>query len=151
MSTAKEKQGFTIIEVVLVLAIAGLIFLMVFIALPALQRGQRDTARRSDVSTVAAAYNNYTTNNRGQEPTSAELAAQLGDGLEELSDNSTAVDVGDGSETTVALGTIRVIAGHKCGTVSPEGAYTLEDGAARQYATVTRLEGGTETAFCLEN
>ncbi|MBQ3261101.1 type II secretion system protein, partial [Candidatus Saccharibacteria bacterium] len=28
------KKGFTIIEVVLVLAIAGLIFLMVFIALP---------------------------------------------------------------------------------------------------------------------
>lgn len=32
------KKGFTIIEVVLVLAIAGLIFLMVFLALPALQR-----------------------------------------------------------------------------------------------------------------
>ncbi|MCL2869540.1 prepilin-type N-terminal cleavage/methylation domain-containing protein, partial [Candidatus Saccharibacteria bacterium] len=36
----KTRQGFTIIEVVLVLAIAGLIFLMVFIALPALQRSQ---------------------------------------------------------------------------------------------------------------
>ena len=33
-----SKKGFTIIEVVLVLAIAGLIFLMVFVALPALQR-----------------------------------------------------------------------------------------------------------------
>ncbi|MBP6924997.1 type II secretion system protein [Candidatus Saccharibacteria bacterium] len=32
----QTKKGFTIIEVVLVLAIAGLIFLMVFIALPAL-------------------------------------------------------------------------------------------------------------------
>ena len=32
------NPGFTIIEVVLVLAIAGLIFLMVFIALPAIQR-----------------------------------------------------------------------------------------------------------------
>lgn len=30
------KKGFTIIEVVLVLAVAGLIFLMVFLALPAL-------------------------------------------------------------------------------------------------------------------
>ena len=42
-----DKGGFTIIEVVLVLAIAGLIFLMVFIALPALQRSQRDTERRT--------------------------------------------------------------------------------------------------------
>ncbi len=31
----ENKKGFTIIEVVLVLAIAALIFLMVFIALPA--------------------------------------------------------------------------------------------------------------------
>ncbi|OYX35483.1 hypothetical protein B7Z00_05080, partial [Candidatus Saccharibacteria bacterium 32-50-10] len=37
MSKQELKQkGFTIIEVVLVLAIAALIFLMVFIALPAL-------------------------------------------------------------------------------------------------------------------
>lgn len=43
-----NKSGFTIIEVVLVLAIAGLIFLMVFVAFPALQRNQRDTQRRDD-------------------------------------------------------------------------------------------------------
>ena len=40
MST-KSKKGFTIIEVVLVLAIAGLIFLMVFIALPAQYAARR--------------------------------------------------------------------------------------------------------------
>ena len=39
------KHGFTIIEVVLVLAVAALIFLMVFIAIPSLQVMQRDTAR----------------------------------------------------------------------------------------------------------
>ena len=48
-ATKNKEKGFTIIEVVLVLAIAGLIFLMVFIARPALQRGQRDTQRRDDV------------------------------------------------------------------------------------------------------
>ena len=36
----KKNKGFTIIEVVLVLAIAGLIFAMVFIALPSMQRGR---------------------------------------------------------------------------------------------------------------
>ena len=50
-----QKQGFTIIEVVLVLAIAGLIFLMVFVAFPALQRNQRDTQRREDYSQLQAA------------------------------------------------------------------------------------------------
>ena len=58
-----KKKGFTIIEVVLVLAIAGLIFLMVFIALPALQRTQRDTQRRQDFSRLSAALVQYQTNN----------------------------------------------------------------------------------------
>ena len=44
----KFNKGFTIIEVVLVLAIAGLIFLMVFIALPALQSSQRNTQREQE-------------------------------------------------------------------------------------------------------
>jgi len=59
------KKGFTIIEVVLVLAIAGLIFLMVFVALPALQRSQRDTQRRNDYSMLSTAITNYMTNNNG--------------------------------------------------------------------------------------
>lgn len=59
----KAKSGFTIIEVVLVLAIAGLIFLMVFVALPALQRSQRDTQRRDDMSRVDTAVNQWQTNN----------------------------------------------------------------------------------------
>ncbi len=58
-----SKKGFTIIEVVLVLAIAGLIFLMVFIALPNLQRTQRDTQRRNDVDRVSSALIQYVANN----------------------------------------------------------------------------------------
>ena len=63
-----NKKGFTIIEVVLVLAIAGLIFLMVFLALPALQRSQRDTQRKNDASRLRAAVTDYTSNNRGKLP-----------------------------------------------------------------------------------
>ena len=61
----QKDRGFTIIEVVLVLAIAGLIFLMVFLALPALQRGQRDTAKKNDASIIATAISNYSSNNKG--------------------------------------------------------------------------------------
>ena len=69
MGIKKEgKKGFTIIEVVLVLAIAGLIFMMVFIALPALQRSQRDTQRKSDLSRLQTAVTQYTSNNRGNLP-----------------------------------------------------------------------------------
>ena len=59
-------KGFTIIEVVLVLAIAGLIFLMAFVALPALQRAQRDQARKNDVGLVADAIKRWQGNNRGR-------------------------------------------------------------------------------------
>lgn len=70
-----KSKGFTIIEVVLVLAIAGLIFLMVFIALPALQRSQRDTQRRNDASTFASQLVSYQTNNRGNLPMGGSAAS----------------------------------------------------------------------------
>ena len=69
--TKNNKKGFTIIEVVLVLAIAGLIFLMVFIALPALQRSQRNTRRRQDMARILTAFNDYQANNNGKMPTVA--------------------------------------------------------------------------------
>lgn len=63
------KRGFTIIEVALVLAIAGLIFMMVFIALPALQRSQRDSRRRDDIMVLIQTIKKYQSNNRGALPT----------------------------------------------------------------------------------
>lgn len=64
----KSKKGFTIIEVTLVLAIGGLIMMMVFLALPALQRAQRDTQRTDDVSRLITQLNQYQSNNRGKLP-----------------------------------------------------------------------------------
>ena len=71
-NSSSQKPAFTIIEVVLVLAIAGLIFLMVVIALPALQRNQRDTQRKNDMGRVLTALQSYQSNNRGSIPTSWE-------------------------------------------------------------------------------
>lgn len=67
--------GFTIIEVVLVLAIAGLIFLMVFIALPSLQRSQRDTERRNAMARVQTQIMNYQNNNNGKLPNDGSVDA----------------------------------------------------------------------------
>lgn len=65
----KKEKGFTIIEVVLVLAIAGLIFGMVFIALPSLQRSQRDAQRKNDLNRLNTSLTSYQSNNRGALPT----------------------------------------------------------------------------------
>lgn len=76
-----NKKGFTIIEVVLVLAIAGLIFLMVFIALPALQRSQRDTQRKNDAGRFLSQINSYQSNNRGKVPTADAAGVTGANGL----------------------------------------------------------------------
>jgi len=73
----RKKSGFTIIEVVLVLAIAGLIFLMVFIALPALQRSQRDTQREEDMSRAQTAVVSFQKVNRGRTPVFTGTAGQI--------------------------------------------------------------------------
>ncbi|MBR2725516.1 type II secretion system protein [Candidatus Saccharibacteria bacterium] len=61
-------KGFTIIEVSLVIAVAGLIFLMVFVALPGLRTSQRDSQRREDIAKFLEEVKNYQTNNRGALP-----------------------------------------------------------------------------------
>lgn len=64
-----NSKGFTIIEVALVLAIGGLIFLMVFIALPGLRSSQRDAERRENVAFFLQQVKNYQSSNRGALPT----------------------------------------------------------------------------------
>jgi prepilin-type N-terminal cleavage/methylation domain-containing protein len=151
MNVKQMNKGFTIIEVVLVLAIAGLIFLMVFIALPALQAGQRDSARKSDVGIVASAVNSYIANNRGSAPTSTSLASYA----KNVSSNTTGIEViGYATPVSVDDGQIKVVMGAKCsaaGTSDTTATYTLTAGTTRQYVVVTRLEGGNGSAFCQDS
>ena len=65
----KKNQGFTIIEVMIVLAIAGLILLIVFLAVPALQRNARNTSMKNDASSLAGAVSEFESNNSGTPPT----------------------------------------------------------------------------------
>ena len=53
-----NKQGFTLIEVVLVLAIGGLIFLLAFLAFQQVSTNRRDTQRRSDAGRIVAELQN---------------------------------------------------------------------------------------------
>ena len=66
----KNQQGFTIVEVMIVLAIAGLILAVVFVAVPALQRNQRNNARRNDVAYIKAQLNQLVANAGNRVPTS---------------------------------------------------------------------------------
>lgn len=72
-----DNKGFTIIEVMIVLAIAGLIILIVLLAVPALQRNGRNTAIKNDVSAVAAGIAEFQSNNEGQLPTTVTATGSL--------------------------------------------------------------------------
>lgn len=138
MNTVKKQQGFTIIEVVLVLAIAALIFLMIFIALPALQRGQRDTARKNDANAVASALNSFRSNNDGQMPDSSEFDTFKGQYLDGLSQ----YDVEDVVEGDSPDGEdqMTVLFGENC-----DG-----DSVGRAAAVRVQLESGNGQVVCTD-
>ena len=64
MKKLTNKKGFTLIEVVLVLAIGGLIFLLAFIAFQQVSANRRDTQRRADAGRIVAELENYYGDNR---------------------------------------------------------------------------------------
>ena len=63
-----KKKGFTLIEVVIVLAIGGLIIFVVLQAVSAARRSQRDNARKSQAGAISAALDQYASNNSGKYP-----------------------------------------------------------------------------------
>jgi prepilin-type N-terminal cleavage/methylation domain-containing protein len=148
MNTQQKTKGFTIIEVVLVLAIAGLIFLMVFTALPALQRSQRDTARKQDLSTVSTAVTNYLSNNRSVFPSTASLASYVTN----VSSNTTSISVAQAGQSPANPTDGQIIVTQKttCGSSGTSGE-TLNTGTTRQFTTVTLLESGNNAYYCQDN
>lgn len=148
-SLVKDKKGFTIIEVVLVLAIAGLIFLMVFLAWPALQRGQKDTQRKDDMARFGTALNSYQSNNNGNIPKDGKwddfverYLTVNGDSFQDPdSDETYKVSergADQGSENlTFGDYTIYVYKNAKC-----DGENAIKDGGKRNVAYRYKLEGG---------
>ena len=159
---ALKGKGFTIIEVVLVLAIAGLIFLMVFIALPALQSSQRDTARKTDVGTIASAVTSYTSNNRGAFPSTTQLTGGStgtpGGYVSSVSTNTTSIKVGTAKATSVAVTTGQVVITQSttCGATGSASGGTATQTLAvastvSQFTVTSFLESGGGTSYCQES
>ena len=150
-----NEKGFTIIEVVLVLAIAGLIFLVVFLALPALQRSQRDTQRKQDASRFAAQIQNYQSSNKGELPTAvagttapavnAFIDSYLRANQDKFADprgpNYSAIFTG--TPTNPTDGKFVYQTGSKC----DGSAITTTGAGARDWAAQFLLEGGG--TFCV--
>lgn len=150
--TNKPKtQGFTIIEVVLVLAIAGLIFLIVFLALPALQRSQRDTQRKNDLSRFMSQLTQYQSNHQGAIPTGTGVGAWDTNFVAAYLTNSgqTFNDPQTGTQYTVNVYTTTTTQPTASGQLYAYVGFTCSSGAlspgtARSVAALVYLEqGGT--------
>jgi prepilin-type N-terminal cleavage/methylation domain-containing protein len=154
----QQEKGFTIIEVVLVLAIAGLIFLMVFVALPSLQRGQRDAQRKQDLSRVSVQLTNYLSSTRGSVPNSAESLGTFVTGFLKGTTNTLAGDDykdPNGNNYSVKwrtqpedAGQIGYYARSACDVSIAEGIKATD--ASRDFALTIKLEN-QNAPYCIDN
>lgn len=157
----RNNKGFTIIEVLIVLAIAGLILLVVFLAVPALQRNARNTQRKSDVSSVLGAVGEYVANNTGALPTAGgNFATQFAGAAPKLGFYTAVTQVTYNYSATVrgalpaaATGNDTVVVYNylKCDPLTPS-IPTLVGASARSVAAIYNVEGsGGDTKQCQES
>ncbi len=144
----KDNKGFTIIEVLIVLAIAGLILLVVFLAVPALQRQSRNTQLKAAVTSVLGGITDFSATYDGTVPTSITTT----DGLVTISSSTTKkveAKINKGLTATLSTGTgdIKVTIGKTC---NADGNDVGPDGTARNVAIVYSPENsdGTVTKKC---
>lgn len=150
MSNIKKRSegGFTIIEVLIVLAIAGLIMLIVFLAVPALQRNSRNTTNKNDASAVAGGLNEFVSNNDGTFPTSVSGTGTViisATGLTSATakvNGSTVVSTVTTPPGSIQSGQIRVLLGQNCSSVASSRSASI------YYAVET---ASAATVKCLDN
>lgn len=138
-SKLRNQKGFTIIEVLIVLAIAGLILLIVFLAVPALQRNSRNTTAKNDVAAALGGISEFQGANNGSMPQSISTTSGTVTYALTTGGNSTTAKVqGSTNVTSVATaptsapapGTVNIVLGKRCdGTTSSRAAaayYAIE-------------------------
>jgi prepilin-type N-terminal cleavage/methylation domain-containing protein len=132
----KNQKGFTIIEVLIVLAIAGLIMLIVFLAVPALQRNSRNTQRKNDVAGVLAAVAERVSNNNGNLPAAVgEYNGQTNYGF--YAQANVVQAAGVQAAVTDPDAVVRIVTGARCGVAGATVA-----GSPRQYVAQYAVETG---------
>ena len=152
-----NKSGFTIIEVLIVLAIAGLIMLIVFLAVPALQRNSRNTQYRNDAAAILGATNEFISNNNGQLPGNGANAFGSADpttiGQNAKTKSLVWIVVQQGNTSaTASFQSATIVKGVKCGTGSGD-SYSLTSSSPRSIAVVYPIENssGNVVAQCTES
>lgn len=146
----KRDEGFTIIEVLIVLAIAGLIMLIVFLAVPALQRNSRNTQRTNDASLIGGSVGECLANKNGQKTSCDSLAELQAVGLDTTKVTQLTTITVNAGDPTMPGDTNSAAIGYtsKC---SADGSAVDNAGSDRQVVVLFRIETqGGNTTRCLE-
>ena len=145
----KKEKGFTLIEIVLVLAIAGLLLVIVFLAVSGAQKARRDSQRKNDVSRMASQIENYAGNNNGQIPNSAAaIATVIGAGSKYFDTSVDKDPSGNGytvTYTTTAPAAAGAVSYHD-NAVCPSAGVAA---TGRNYELQVYLEQGG--SYCVDN
>lgn len=168
MNKLRRSKGFTLIEIILVLAIAGLMLLAVLLALAGAQRARRDHERKQDLAQIVASIEFYASNHRGMVPTNqaeaddvaANYARNLEDPLLGTPYDLVFRFISSNHTDAPPVGTIYYQQGHWCnkgpesGPDDPGDPIAGNDANLTKFAAWTGLEGGGQnggTWYCLDN
>jgi len=151
--TRRNQSGFTIIEVMIVLAIAGVIMLALFLAVPALQRNSRNNQRDSDAALFTAGINECLNARNGATASCDSYAAntELANFVDptKLRQLSTIAATSSAVPATPANGTVYYQFGAKCAV---DGSLTTTGASPRQYSVAYLIESTSGNILkCLES
>jgi len=172
-ASQNRSHGFTIIEILIVLAIAGLILAIVFLVVPTVQRSARNHTRKAAVDYTAAALTEYQSEN-GHYPLTATGDSRAAFTNELKNEGPTKIyDILYGTtglsheypyNTTDgpygALDQIVIIPSHRCNRNAAPGdidypveATVLGDSNYGVYATYTVLEAARDVphVYCVDS
>jgi len=163
-----NNKGFTIVETLIVLAIAATIIVVVLLAVPGLQRSSRNTTARTAANNIVAGWNEQTADLNGAAP-----SAPSGGSAGTISINSVSYKLASGITPTVFTATTGTYAmGFSASattgtlaatgmTLSPNNVVVISSatcstgsvtfGTSTQIAVLYPIEnGGTGTVGCIQ-
>jgi len=161
----RKSDGFTIIEVMIVLAIAALILIIVLFAVPTLQRNSRNTTMKNDASSIVGGITTYESDNNGTPPTVVDGTGSITiatgttssptnpekikvNGSTKVSVVTTAPSAAGSTSGQLPIGTIQVVAGASCPTSLGGSGNSAARAFSVYYATETQ---GGATLQCVDS
>jgi len=149
LNQLREKDGFTIIEVIIVLVIAAIIMLAVFLVVPQLQRSQRNTRNQAVARQAFAAGEQFAANNNGTYPSTLTNITNITGTLNNASNQAFGLDTAATpgiTGMTIVSNVVACTSSSSAGDVSTAGGGKFKIVVSQE--TSASATGGV---FCISN